>query len=167
MDKEIHDTIPFNEKRLKESDYNRSVSLFDSLSVLYGDTAYNQMVPMGEYWALAYPVDSIIVVSNVDYDQNHPAGEKLSDIVTVESYSYGKYVLCGYQNPQNFELKKKVCDMTQLDRTLMGVRGQWIDNPHIGGFYIPQTPNPRDCQLTVTYFFSNGLNLSASAQVKL
>lgn len=150
---------------LTEEDVAERARLFDSMSVVFGDTAYNQLVSMRENWALAYPIDSIAIVSDVDYDVNHPAGSNLFDLVIIETYSYGEKVI--NKNPSRyFILEKKVSELTPEDRTLMTSKfGDMLYNT--GRYTIPQTSHPQICQLTVTYFFSNGLNLSASVQMKL
>ena len=155
---------------LSEDELFRRSRMFDSMSVVYKDTAYNGRVPIGNggYWALAYPIDSILIVSNIDYDMNHPSGVNLADVVNIQGNSFGDCVLSGYQNEKigfGHADKKRVSDLTQSNLTLFGANSH---GPYIAGKYIlPQTANPQDCQLTVTYFFSNGLKLSASAQVKL
>ena len=150
---------------LTDEDVVERARLFDSMSVVYGDTAYNHLVSMSENWALAYPIDSIAIVSDVDYDVNHPAGSNLFDLVNIETYSYGENVI--NKNPsRNFVLEKKVSELTPVNRTLMTSKfGDMLYNT--GRYAIPQTSHPQACQLTVTYFFSNGLKLSASAHVEL
>lgn len=150
---------------LTEEDVVERSRLFDSMAILYKDTAYNRMVTLRENWALAYPIDSVSIISNVGYDVNHPVGSNLYDVVTMTSYSYGELVLNGYVQG-DCQLEKRVSELTQDNRTLMTAKfGDMLYCT--GRFSLPQTANPQDCQLTVTYFFSNGLKLSASTQVKL
>ena len=155
-------------ENLEEDELSRRARLFDSMAVVYKDTSYKGKVPITGYWALAYPIDSISIVSSSDYDMNHPAGTNLSDVVSIESYSFGACVLSGYLEKKvgigvGFDMK--VSELTRENRTLLCAQYGSLYNT--GYFSIPQTSNPQDCQLTVTYLFSNGLKLSASAQVKL
>ena len=155
---------------LSEDELSRRSRMFDSMAVVYKDTSYNGIVPIGNggYWALAYPIDSILIVSDIDYDLNHPAGVNLADVVNIQGDSFGDCVLSGYQNTKigiGYADKRSVSDLTQANLTLFGANSH---GPYTAGrFTIPQTSHPQDCQLTVTYLFSNGLKLSASAQVKL
>ena len=155
---------------LEEEELSRRARLFDSMSVVYKDTAYNGYVPIGNfgYCALAYPIDTISIVCDVNYDEDHPAGTDLSDVVYVTNYSFGNNVLSGYEIKLvgvGVGYKKKVSELTPSELTLFGANYFGINSA--GRFTIPQTFNPQDCQLTVTYLFSNGLKLSASTQVKL
>lgn len=152
-----------NYKNLTEEDVAMREKLFDSMAVVYKDTAYNGMVSMTGNWALAYSIDSISIVMDKEYDRKHPMGTSLSDVVNARITSYGECVFSGYEK-KLIGFEKKVSELTQLNRTLMATSE---DHNCSQAFYIPQTDTPKDCQLTVTYFFSNGLNLSASAQVKL
>ena len=157
-------------RNLAEEELSRRARLFDSMSVVYKDTAYNGYVPIGNfgYCALAYPIDTISIVCDANYDEDHPAGTDLSDVVYVTNYSFGNNVLSGYEIKLvgvGVGYKKKVSELTPSELTLFGANYFGIYSA--GRFTIPQTSNPQDCQLTVTYLFSNGLKLSASAQVKL
>lgn len=153
---------------LTEEDVVERARLFDSLSVVYGDTAYNHLVSMSENWALVYPIDSITITSDMDYDKNHPAGTNLSDVVNISTYTYGESVLSGYASKKigvGIINAVKVSELTQANLTLLGAN--YYGHYGTGQYYIPQTSHPQACQLTATYFFSNGLKLSASAQVEL
>ena len=157
-------------RNLAEDELSRRARLFDSMSIVYKDTAYNGFVPIGNfgYCALAYPIDTISIVCNANYDEDHPAGTDLSDVVYVTNYSFGNNVLSGYEIKLvgvGVGYKKKVSELTPSELTLFGANYFGIYSA--GRFTIPQTSHPQDCQLTVTYLFSNGLKLSASAQVKL
>ena len=78
------------------ADWEQREHLFDSLMVRYADTTYNEDVYVEGHKALANPIESITVVSDADYDENHVAGSDLSDLVIFQGFSYGSFVLHGY-----------------------------------------------------------------------
>lgn len=78
------------------ADWERREQLFDSLMVSYGDTTYNEDIYLEGHQALATPIDSISVVSDADYDENHTAGSDLSDIVIFQGVSYYNFISHGY-----------------------------------------------------------------------
>jgi hypothetical protein len=78
----------------KESDPVR----FDSLSRYYKDTSYNNLKNIGDPPCLAEPLLSISVVSDADYDDIHPAGTLLDDIVKLNALSPWKFIQSGYKN---------------------------------------------------------------------
>jgi hypothetical protein len=73
--------------------------LYDALCEKYGDMTYNreEFVPIGfEPEFLAYSPVSITIVSDADYDDQHPAGTSLADIVTYDSQSSKPFIDNGY-----------------------------------------------------------------------
>lgn len=155
-------------RNLNEEELSERARLFDSMAIVYKDTSYNGNVPIVGNWALAYPIDSISIISSTDYDKDHPAGSDLSDVVGMETYSYGECVLSDYSEERvgiGIDSDKKVAELTQANRTLLCAHYYGLYNT--GVFSIPQTSHPQACQLTVTYFFSNGRILSASARMEL
>ena len=89
-------------KRLEDWDKERREQLFDSLIAQYGDTTYNEYIHIEGNEALANPIDSISIVSDADYDENHIAGTDLSDLAVFCGYVYGSYVSHGYPNDQRY-----------------------------------------------------------------
>lgn len=166
---------------LDEKDFEKSISIFDSMAVVYNDTALNKLIPMGGHWAFSHRIDSISITSSEDYDTEHPAGSNLSDITTINTDTYGNYVPQEGINraAEGFELEKRVSELTESDRTRLAISPQMSEDNDCEGylrmgtitgrgkFWIPKSSAPKECQLTVTFFFANGQKLSASAQVIL
>ena len=77
--------------------------IFDSLMIRYADTTYNKDIYVGGNKALANPIDSITIISDADYDENHIAGSNLSDVVVFEGHVFGYFVLHGYPNDYRYK----------------------------------------------------------------
>lgn len=82
---------------------------FDSLARKHGDTFYNQIYVIGAADPFALDGDwlphalnsdpvAIEVVSDRDWDENHPAGTSLNDIIMFSTQSYRQYIRSGYDN---------------------------------------------------------------------
>ena len=153
------------ERLIDRKDYDRSIELFDSLSIVYHDTNYNDRTPLGYNWALAYSVDSISIVSDADYDDSHKAGNNLADITNIVTGSYYNCIANGYKS-KDIYIGKKVSELSETDRILMQTRNGGLYNL-MAEFSIPQSKRPKEQHITVTYHFSNKKNLSATAKVQL
>ncbi len=71
------------------------------LSDLYGDVGFGRMVPHPEgiftsSWA--FPFNTFEVVSDSDFDEHHPAGTPLNDLITITYYTYKLYIENGYKH---------------------------------------------------------------------
>ena len=74
--------------------------LYDELCQKYGDMTYNreEFVVYGSVPSfLAYSPVSIEIVSDSDFDEAHPAGTSLADLVTYDGISSKPFVDSGYQ----------------------------------------------------------------------
>ena len=133
--------------------------LYDSLVKMYHDTAWhgttNYMYP-----AVAYPVSSISVVSDADFDDTHPAGCELIDIAKVNTISYGNFVLNGYTGKESQEdIFKPFSEYTQKERSLW-----WHGAIAI---YLPLPTLSRTHNFTVTFSFEGWKSLSSTVRVEL
>ncbi len=133
--------------------------LYDSLVKMYHDTAWhgttNYMYP-----AVAYPVSSISVVSDADFDDTHPAGSELIGIAKIYSGSYALFVQNGYNGryPQE-QILKPFCEFTQLEKSLWRNGGIAI--------YLPLPTLSRTHNFTVTFSFENWKSVSSTVRVEL
>ena len=133
--------------------------LYDSLVKMYHDTAWhgttNYMYP-----AVAYPVSSISVVSDADFDDTHPAGSELIDIAKIYSGSYALFVQNGYNGryPQE-QILKPFCEFTQQEKSL------WYDGGI--GIYLPLPTLSRTHNFTVTFSFEGWKAVSSTVRVEL
>jgi hypothetical protein len=109
---------------------------YDALCEKYGDMTYNReefVFIGGEPSFLAYSPVSIEIVSNHDFDEEHPAGTSLGDLVSFYSYTAKPYIDSGYVeydwgvNPGYvgdgkqpfYPIDKKVSELTQDDLMLL------------------------------------------------
>ncbi len=81
---------------------------FDALATKHDDIGYHQDVfsssscPTSPHTFLAHDFASIIVTSDADFDEQHPAGTSLNDLVQYMTYSPYPFIQSGYayDNPR-------------------------------------------------------------------
>lgn len=102
-------------------EYPEKAGVYESLCSRYNDTAYPEVHYLRPYWGgRNYPVNNIVsiaVVSDADYDSNHPAGSSLADICEVLTASPRDYIASGYTDTY---------DWTEDLKTLSPVFGEEI-----------------------------------------
>jgi hypothetical protein len=84
------------------------VSMFRKLAIKNKDTSFYQDGVFGS--CLADPIESLNIVSDSDYDDAHPAGTSLNDIIYVEFRSATEFVESGYTN-EWYSVKKNPYDL--------------------------------------------------------
>lgn len=109
--------------------------VFDSLARKHRDLFYNDMV-MFSWWADSYGVPrdsvrsyyniasfadilSIDVTTETAWDDAHPAGASLNDIIVFSGTSFRDYILGGYIGRKLNPIKKCLSDMTAFDYQLV------------------------------------------------
>lgn len=101
---------------------------FKELSNHYGDNTYNRKVMDFRYHderALADQYAGIQIVSDADFDENHPAGSSLADIIMCLYGTYWPYIQSNYlDTPDNSHAKsvdvlKRINELTVEDLTLI------------------------------------------------
>ncbi len=129
-----------------QSQKGREREIFDSLSIKHGDTNFNQYVtsssarPNRPHAYLGIDFVSITVTSDTDFDEQHPAGTSLNDIVQYMAYTPYPFIQSGYKysNPKGdnrWDLLKQ--ELTLIDKPLsectpedfiltLGVLDNWI-----------------------------------------
>ena len=136
---------------------------FDSLARLNRDLEWRYK-SSEEFDACAYPVSGVSVVSDADFDERHPAGSELSDIVKVSAGSLGDFVLSGYvdSTPDNVRVKwisqKPFSEFSDFERYL------WYGGI---GIYLPLPTLSRTHNLTVTFSFEGWKSVSSTVRVEL
>lgn len=73
--------------------------LYRQLSEKNNDTAYNRRIAKEEQFdiaAIGHNFTKIDIVSNADFDENHPAGCSLADMVMLTYGTYKPYIDSGY-----------------------------------------------------------------------
>jgi hypothetical protein len=142
---------------------------YDALCAKYGDMSYNreEFVPIGEEPSfLAYSPVSIEIVSDVDFDDEHPAGTSLADIVTYDGHSSKPFIDSGYQ-PYYWEdmdrfhyyekvherpyypVNKKVSELTVEDLMLVYGVGSELPWGHLY-FQVPTLSQTHNIKVTLT-----------------
>jgi hypothetical protein len=85
----------------------RKKVIYDSLCVLHNDMSYNTERDYIEipHWRDGFKGDivSIDVVSNADFDEQHPTYSSLNDVILLLSASLYPYIMSGYKDTYEWE----------------------------------------------------------------
>ena len=110
-------------------------------------------------YAIAYPVETISIVADEDYDENHHAGDDLSDVLFVGIQSWGDFVLNDY--PKNMEhcqyVEKSFADFSKNEKSL------WYGGV---GFRLPKPTLTHNFNLTISITFDEGGTISATKHIE-
>jgi hypothetical protein len=171
---------PETDKKAIVFDILTDIDVFhnDVLCEKYGDTTYDreEFVPIGvEPSFLAYSPVSIEIVSDADFDAEHPAGTSLIDIVTYDGQSSKPFIDSGYQmcywedkdkfyyykntnERPYYPVYKKVSELTEEDLMLIYGFGGDIVYGHLYFDYLPTLSQQH--RITVTFTDERGEKFS-------
>lgn len=88
-----------------------SGEIFDRLSQYYNDLSYNKWVLNGPTIAILGEVKSIQLETIEAFDEHHPAGSDMSDLVELQYISYYEFVQNGYQE-EGSKIEEDYTDMS-------------------------------------------------------
>jgi len=91
---------------------------FNDLVTRHNDLGYNRVVtfivhPIGRDYSATSAV-SINVVTNVDFDEQHPAGSSLNDVILLLSASPKRFIQSGYKETYNWHQKPPECPTNRV-----------------------------------------------------
>lgn len=139
-------------------DEHTDAKLFEYYARLYGDTGYGKELLPGSNRAVAEAFRSISVVSDTDFDAEHPAGTPLDDIVCLRGESAYEYIRSGYAREKEYtNCRKPLRELTPDDRTLMRYTTAFKQNPWDrkyyawGGFNISGLNEDKYNNLTLSF----------------
>lgn len=137
-----------------------SGTIFKELAAQFKDYGYN-----GGYWVRAIlfsPLKQLSIVSDVDFDEQHPAGMPLDDLINVQYYSAEKFIKSGYSdfdagNVYN-KLTESLVKLNSMNINLYnGLCLRFTKLPTNKGLYT----------FTMTYRNADDLKLTAEVTIKL
>ena len=146
--------------------------IYDSLCIRNNDMTFNRTVQYVEYphWGnnyMAEYIDSIHIVSNSDFDTNHPAGTLLNDIITLKWQTIKNFIDNEYKW---LDGKTGIAEGTLLSNREVQLSALQpndlilIFNSTIE-FDFNKTPtNSKTHYFTVTVFFDTGEKLSSNIE---
>ncbi len=109
---------------------------FHKLSVKHNDTSWNQWIAdvlvaeRTTATVLKHDYSSITITSDADYDELHPAGTPLDDIVGFQGYSYKPFFDSGYKRLGYYPdgnattIEKPLNELTNEDMTALAKRAR-------------------------------------------
>ncbi len=131
---------------------------------LYGDTSFKRkispVIDMGIGCTYACDIDAIDVRSDRAWDETHPAGSPLGDVIRVQAISYGPYVRSGYQGAMETAINKPIGELKKGDLSMILAGSVRL--------CFPEPPSDRDDHtLTVTLTSASGTVLNTSFSLKV
>ena len=126
---------------------------------------YNQKVSMDTRMTIInLDFVSVSIVSDSDYDAEHPAGSELGDIVMFESITYIDYIRSGYQGQKGKMIYKLVSELLPDDMILLHMSmpgSKWL--ARLKFFSDPTLSKVHN--ITVTMVADNGKVVSDTVKV--
>lgn len=117
---------PLEPKHLSYDSKGKDKIIYDDLCKKHNDLSFCREVTfyngVGGAGALYPNYTSVLITSNSNYDEEHPAGTPLSDIIICEYCSSYLYVLGGYADESLLDVKTKpLLEVTADDLALLGL----------------------------------------------
>jgi hypothetical protein len=157
------------------TDNGSKKAIYDVLCEKNGDMTFNRAVwigpahPKNEYMSTNFV--SIDVVSNADFDDQHPAGTSLADVIRFNATSAKPYIDSGYveyewgsgNKTAYYPIRKMLSEITPYDLVLLG-DGELIG---LGGgqFVFESQPTlSKEHTFTVTFTDDEGTIMSDSIE---
>ncbi len=142
--------------------------VFDSLSRVHNDMSYNkerwyiQVVGWGN--CFYYDIASIDVVSEEDFDNNHPKGSSLKDVIRFHFLSLKKFIDAGYPEGNNHNIDIETSyekKLSEIGTSEMAVLESWFSR--FAGFFVFDTAPTlsKTHHLTFTFHYTNGETYTA------
>jgi hypothetical protein len=156
------------------SDEGDKKAVYDALCEKNGDMTFNRTVWVGSphpiilYMSTTFV--SVDVVSNADFDEQHPAGTSLADIIMLDSTTAKPYIDSGYveyeydkehRYPYYF-IHKMLSEVIPYDLILLG-DGRGIAD---GNFVFESLPTmSKEHTFTITFTDDEGSKMSSSIEM--
>ncbi len=112
-------------------------SAYDALCERHGDMSYNRKIkympnnPPLPVSKIAVDFVSVDIVSDADYDADHPAGESLGDVVLFISSTVKPFIDSGYRGRESTRIEKYVSELSPDDLILLGGNSTYIPHGYI------------------------------------
>lgn len=163
------------------------LDVFMELASRHGDTVPNysevkNYVKSANYYqvlaydfkesACAYEIDSIRVFSLDDWDDEHPAGSSLNDLIRFDAYSPKDYIRSGFSDtvPKLKHINKLLSETVKEDFDLVTFR-DWDDKHRAGHMRFELVSKPTqslDCQrLYIIFMLENGRQMGCRTEYRL
>lgn len=163
------------------SEYH-NIERFKELARYYKDTSYNNLISMGSPRCLSEPLLSISVISDTKYDDAHPAGIPLDDIVRLRAFSPFKFIQSAYTDffypseddiyngnvlidnikTEYFPINKQLNELDENDLILLCA--EWSSDG-ICLIFPKELPVNKEHNITVTVKFKNGKILTTTGKI--
>ena len=128
----------------KVNDYfndEKNVAKFKEYANYYGDTSYTSAHDMDvDENVIPIPVESINIIANRDFDEQHPAGTSLNNLFKLHYICHQSFIKNGYKNQRNGESCPidslvKLSDLKTTSLIGLYTSHLFFDNPTTSGKY--------------------------------
>ena len=102
--------------------YGPDIEKFNRWAARNNDIDFNQVLANGALPMVATFADNfskMVVTSNADWDEEHPAGTLLDDILWAEFWSYADYIRSGYETGGGNNVQMLVEDLKADDMQMI------------------------------------------------
>ena len=142
-----------NVKLLSSPDKYPGIKAEEYLSIAErnGDMSYNRPADYDWDFRMAYADNfrSLHLTSDTDWDETHPAGTPLDDLIRIEASSYAAYILNGYQGDEKNIIAKRLDQIAPDELQVVHFHG-FYTNPDFYFLTDPVTHGPHTLTLTIT-----------------
>ena len=165
------------------NDTGEKKEIYDAMCEKYGDMTYNRKEFVrfgGEPSFQMYSFVSVDIVSNADYNEEHPAGSSLVDLFTYRAYSAKPFIDSGYIKYEyeadewdghntyllsHYPVQKKVSDLTP-DDFILHTSHYMVRERSFAEFRFESLPTLSKVHtFTVTFTDERGDTFSASLEM--
>ncbi len=139
--------------------------VFDSLSRIHNDMSYDKKrgYIQAPTWGhcFYYDISSIDVISEEDFDNDHPKRSSLKDVIRFRFNSLKKFIDAGYPEGDNYSYKTKVSYNKKLSE--IGTNEMtMLQGRFEGAFTFDTAPTlSKTHHLTFTFHYTNGETYTA------
>ena len=133
-------------------------ALFNSIAKRIRDKNWNKYHFNGPVIALGKIITSVSVISDANFDADHPVGTSLNDLVDFHGSTAYHFIQNGYKGNEREYINKKISDLTENDLP-------FLINWDLSIEFTKLPDVQMNHKITVTITFEDGVVLSATQDI--
>ena len=137
---------------------DRNSALFNSIAERIGDTNWNRPLSNGPpVGTVGKIITSINVVSDTDFDADHPSGIPLNDLISFYGHTPYYFIQNGYKGNEYKIINKKISELGENELVFI------VPDPPISFIKLPDVQ--MNHRITMTITFEDGVVLSTTQDI--